>query len=125
MSTLVAVYGTLKRGLSNYHLLEDAEFVGSDRLRDITLYDLGPYPGAKAEASQGIDVDVFSVTALQFRQLDLLEDYLAESPGRGLYDRRVFHTRYGPAWVYLYNPPVSGLVPISAGAWQQSTAVSR
>ncbi|MEX0740826.1 MAG: gamma-glutamylcyclotransferase family protein, partial [Pseudohongiella sp.] len=114
----VAVYGTLKRGLSNYHLLEDAEFMGNDILREITLYDLGPYPGAKAEFSQGIEVDVFSVTTLQLRQLDLLEDYLAESPDNGLYDRRMFQTRYGPAWVYLYNPPVSGLAPIATGGWQ-------
>lgn len=122
MSTLVAVYGSLKRGLDNYHLLEDAEFRGCDILRTITLYDLGPYPGAKGQSSDGIEVEVYSVTALQLRQLDLLEDYLAETPDKGMYDRQLFQTRFGQAWIYLYNPPVSGLVPITKGSWQPVVA---
>ncbi|MCG6659345.1 gamma-glutamylcyclotransferase [Halomonas campisalis] len=58
---LVAVYGTLKRGLRNHHWLEGADFLGSDRLTGATLYDLGPYPGAKSEPSDGVEVEVFRV----------------------------------------------------------------
>lgn len=54
---LVAVYGTLKRGLRNHHWLDDADFLGSDRLADVTLYDLGPFPGAKLEPSRGVEID--------------------------------------------------------------------
>ncbi len=118
MSTLVAVYGTLKRGLSNDHYLQAATYLGSDTLHTISLYDLGPYPGAKAEPSSGVKVEVFSVTAQQLQALDVLEEYEPEAPARGLYDRRLFNTRHGAAWVYLYNPPVPGLVPILAGGWQ-------
>lgn len=118
MSTLVAVYGTLKRGLSNDQYLQAATYLGNDSLNTISLYDLGPYPGAKAEPSAGVEVEIFSVTAQQLQALDVLEEYEAEAPARGLYDRRLFSTRYGAAWVYLYNPPVSGLVPILAGGWQ-------
>jgi gamma-glutamylcyclotransferase (GGCT)/AIG2-like uncharacterized protein YtfP len=121
MSTLVAVYGTLKRGLNNDHYLQAANYLGNDTLTSITLYDLGAYPGAKVERSAGIDVEIFSVTAQQLQALDGLEEYEPEAPPRGLYDRRLFSTRYGAAWVYLYNPSVSGLVPIQAGSWQPST----
>lgn len=118
MSTLVAVYGTLKRGMSNDHFLQAAKYLGKDTLGEITLYDLGPYPGARAEPSAGVDVEIFSVTVHELQALDALEEYLPETPTRGLYDRRLFSTRYGVAWVYLYNPAVSGLVRITAGSWQ-------
>src|SRR5690606_38662821 len=39
---LVVVYGTLKRGMCNHHLLSGADFLGEDCLHGITLYDLGP-----------------------------------------------------------------------------------
>ncbi len=65
---LVAVYGTLKHGLRNHHWLEGAEFLGSDRLHRITLYDLGPFPGAKLVPSSGVEVEVFRVAlSLQSR----------------------------------------------------------
>lgn len=121
MSTLVAVYGTLKRGLSNEHYLRAATYLGNDSLTTISLYDLGAYPGAKAEPSAGIDVEIFSVTAQQLQALDGLEEYEADAPARGLYDRRLFSTRFGVAWVYLYNPPVAGLAPMLAGGWQPKT----
>lgn len=117
MSTLVAVYGTLKRGLSNDHYLQAATYLGNDTLDAITLYDLGPYPGAKAERSSGIDVEIFCVTPHQLQTLDALEEYLPETPSRGLYDRRLFATQFGAAWVYLYNHSVAWLVPITAGGW--------
>jgi gamma-glutamylcyclotransferase (GGCT)/AIG2-like uncharacterized protein YtfP len=117
MQVMVAVYGTLKRGCSNYFLLEHAEFLGVDTLTAITLYDLGPYPGARQEPSQGIDVEVFSVSADQLESLDQLEGYFEHAPEQGLYDRKPLLTRYGLAWVYLYNPPVDGCRKISRGPW--------
>jgi gamma-glutamylcyclotransferase (GGCT)/AIG2-like uncharacterized protein YtfP len=117
MQGKVAVYGTLKRGFSNYFLLENAVFLGVDTLYAITLYDLGPYPGAREEPSQGIDVEVFAVSVEQFEQLDQLEGYFQDVPERGLYHRKLFLTHYGPAWVYLYHPSVAGLRKISSGSW--------
>jgi len=118
MSELVAVYGTLKRGMANSHLLRDARFLGIEVLTEIVLYDLGPYPGARAEPSEGIEVEVFEVNKLQLQQLDMLEDYVAGAPESGMYDRRRFMTRFGLAWVYLYNLPVAGLHAQRCGSWQ-------
>ncbi|WP_110668069.1 gamma-glutamylcyclotransferase family protein [Salinicola halophilus] len=117
---LVAVYGTLKRGLRNHHWLANAEFVGADTLTTATLYDIGPYPGAKAEPSNGVEIEVFRVDAGRLKALDRLEDYRVRAPKRGTYDRAVYRTAFGPAWLYLYNPDVSGYSAIRAGGWPTS-----
>ena len=120
---LVAVYGTLKRGLVNHHLLSRAHFLGEDCLHAITLYDLGPYPGAKAEQSQGIDVEVYAITSAELEQLDWLEDFRAQSPEQGEYNRVLFDTVFGPAWVYLYNPDVTDKPVQRRGSWQPNHRV--
>ncbi|NAW33329.1 gamma-glutamylcyclotransferase family protein [Halomonas alimentaria] len=114
---LVAVYGTLKRGLRNHHWLDGAGFMGSDRLADVTLYDLGPFPGAKLESSHGVEIEVFEVEVRLLTGLDQLEDYRPHQPRQGLYDRAVHPTAFGPAWLYLYNPDVTGFTAIRQGGW--------
>ncbi|MDN3520656.1 gamma-glutamylcyclotransferase family protein [Halomonas ramblicola] len=115
---LVAVYGTLKRGLRNHHWLEGADFLGTDRLTTATLYDLGPYPGAKPEPSRGIEVEVFRVDARLLAGLDRLEDYRVRTPRHGDFDRVIHTTAFGPAWLYLYNHAVDGCPMIREGGWR-------
>ena len=113
----VAVYGPLRRGKSNHALLVDQQFIGRTTLTAITLYDLGEYPGAKLEQSDGVVVEIYDVSPEVMQQLDQFEDYDPEQPSHGLYDRKRLHTSFGLAWVYLYNPEVQGAKPIRAGAW--------
>ncbi|WP_111413089.1 gamma-glutamylcyclotransferase family protein [Billgrantia lactosivorans] len=115
---LVAVYGTLKRGLRNHRWLEGADFLGSDRLTSATLYDLGPFPGAKPEPSRGVEVEVFRIDANLLTELDRLEDCRPRQPHAGLYRRAIHPTTFGPAWLYLYNPDVAGCVAIRQGGWR-------
>jgi len=115
--TRVAVYGTLKTDQSNHHILADSQLVGRCQLSQITLYDIGPYPGAKLRPSDGVDVEVYDVNAQTFARLDELEDYEAQAPACGLYDRLQLETEFGAAWVYLYNPDVSGHPEIRRGGW--------
>lgn len=117
LQTLVAVYGTLKRGFANHHLMQQATFLGDDCLVDITLYDLGPYPGAKALISEGIDVEVYAVSPAQMAALDRLEEYNTLAPEQGLYNRLQFQTRFGKAWIYLYNPNVNAMTAQRRGGW--------
>ncbi|OLO03931.1 gamma-glutamylcyclotransferase family protein [Salinicola socius] len=114
---LVAVYGTLKRGLRNHHWLDGAEFVGEDILTSVTLYDLGPYPGARAETSRGVEIEVFRVDADCLEGLDRLEDYRVAQPTAGDYDRAIYTTAHGLAWLYLYNRDVAGCPVIREGGW--------
>ena len=116
-TALVAVYGTLKRRLRNHHWLDGAEFVGTDILTSVTLYDIGPYPGARAEPSRGVEIEVFRVDAAGLKRLDRLEDYRVRQPKSGDYDRAVHDTAFGPAWLYLYNRDVTGCPVIRQGGW--------
>lgn len=118
MAHRVAVYGTLKRGGYNHSLMGSARFLGEEQMSQITLYDLGPYPGAKQEESEGVTVEVFEISEEDLERLDVLEEYVMEAPESGLYDRRQFPTRFGAAWVYLFNPPVAGRQSIRRGGWQ-------
>ncbi len=113
----IAVYGTLKRGYRNHRLLMSAECLGRDHLRDIVLYDLGPCPGALLRPSGGVLVEVYDVDAATFQRVDALEGYNPRAPEKGDYTRRRLDTRFGPAWVYLYNGRVRGCRRISRGAW--------
>lgn len=119
---LVAVYGTLKRGLHNHHWLKGAEFVGEDILTTATLYDLGHCPGARLEPSRGINVEVFRVDSRCLAHLDRLEDYRVRAPSTGTYDRTIHNTAFGPAWLYLYNLDVSGCPVIREGSWLPNKA---
>ena len=114
----VAVYGTLKQGLSNHRLLRDSRFLGRQRLTAITLYDLGSYPGARLEKSLGIEVEVYQVSSATLKQLDALEDYWPDNPEQGLYNRVTLPTRFGLVWVYTYNHSVAGRPSVRLGSWQ-------
>ncbi|QNI03851.1 gamma-glutamylcyclotransferase [Halomonas sp. SH5A2] len=114
---LVAVYGTLKQGLNNAHWLSTATRLGVDSCTALTLYDIGPYPGAKWQASHGVSLEVYRVTASQLAHLDALEDHRHEAPEQGEYQRQLLATRFGQAWVYIYNPNVDERLMIAEGCW--------
>ncbi|WP_305966561.1 gamma-glutamylcyclotransferase family protein [Marinobacter salsuginis] len=113
----VAVYGTLKRGRNNSHILRGARFVGTDWMPKLSLYHLGPYPGAVEEPSTGVRVEIYEVKDSTLKILDELEDFFPERPQSSLYIRRTMDTRHGPAWVYLYNRPVKTIQRLNSGSW--------
>tara|TARA_R110001606_G_scaffold392142_1_gene560817 strand:+ start:1777 stop:2148 length:372 start_codon:yes stop_codon:yes gene_type:complete len=117
-TVLVAVYGTLKKGFGNHGLMAQAQFLGCDTLTQICLYDIGPYPGARLEASAGIEVEVYAISQAHLAELDVLEEYDFAAPARSLYIRALLPTRYGLAWVYLYQGQVSGKPCLRSGTWQ-------
>lgn len=115
---LVAVYGTLMSGQVNHYLLADAQFVGTVRLEQIVLYDLGAYPAARLGKSKGIEVEVYAVDDGTLQTLDLLEEYDPRSEEASLYRRTKIATDFGGAWIYIYNGRLSGRRPIRQGSWQ-------
>ncbi|KPP98014.1 gamma-glutamylcyclotransferase [Marinobacter sp. HL-58] len=117
MKHVVAVYGTLKQGFGNHHLLGKACYIGSDTLTSLTLYDLGPYPGALPKPSEGVSVEVYAVNGPLLAMLDELEDFNPRARKASLYLRKRMQTRHGLAWVYLYNRPVRSSQRINSGNW--------
>lgn len=83
----------------------------------LSLYHLGPYPGAVEEPSSGVRVEIYSVTGPMLKVLDELEGYVPERPKTSLYVRQTMDTRHGPAWVYIYNRPVKTIQRLSSGSW--------
>lgn len=76
MSTLLFVYGTLKRGCSNHRYLADQTFIGLARTRPgYRLYDLGGYPGivAQPDDRNAVVGEVWSVDDDALRELDRFE----------------------------------------------------
>ena len=81
----VFVYGTLKRGCLNHHLLAGQKFLGEARSAPgYTLHSLGDYPGMvrSADASHYVIGEIWAVDAAGLAALDELEGVV-----EGLYER--------------------------------------
>jgi gamma-glutamylcyclotransferase (GGCT)/AIG2-like uncharacterized protein YtfP len=113
---LVAVYGTLKQGECNHHLLAEGRWLGRVVLRHLQLYDLGPYPMAVvcADATACVSGELYGVSADLLARLDELEDHPRE------YERRLVDLQDGRrAWVYVgREAQVRGCPLLVHGVWR-------
>ena len=119
MPTLIFVYGSLKRGLSNHHWLEGQRFVGEARTAPgYRLYSLGEYPGMVegTDSGRSIGGEVWEVDDEGLASLDILEG-VAE----GMYDRVPVSLLepFAEAEVqtYLYRWGVEGKAEVMSGCW--------
>jgi len=111
MQHLVFVYGTLRHGECNHHLLSQAQWLGNHTTLPIySLYDLGAYP-AVIEGHSAIIGEVYLVDEETLAQLDLLEDHPVT------YRRELIETPFGQAWIYIYQDISQLDVIISSGDW--------
>jgi len=101
--TILFVYGTLKRGERNHHLIADQLFIGeavtAARYR---VFDLGPHPGLIREAN-GLAVcgDLFAVSD---RCLAALDDFEGVPE---LFVRELIEVEgHEEVWAYFWNRPV-------------------
>jgi gamma-glutamylcyclotransferase (GGCT)/AIG2-like uncharacterized protein YtfP len=117
----VFVYGTLRRGQSNHHLLAGARWGGEQRLPGARLHNLGPFPMAIATpdtAADAVQGELWWVDAATLAQLDRLEGHPR------LYERRPLTLASGQrAWVYLGRPhQVRHSPPLPQGLWPPASA---
>jgi|SRR5579872_3685680 len=103
--TILFVYGTLKRGLRNNHLIRDQEFLAEiltePRYRVI---DLGPHPGLVIDEANGLSVrgELWSVSDCCLAELDKFE----EVPGPFIRTEVKIAGREQPAQAYFWNRPI-------------------
>ena len=117
---LVFVYGTLKRGGSNFHYMAGQQFLGEARTPPgYRLYELGGHPGmiVKPDDKNGVTGEVWSVDAPGLANLDVLEGLI-----EGLY-RRVSLKLLPPfadraIETYLYAQSVEGRNDIGS-TWRE------
>ena len=111
---LVAVYGSLRKGLHNHSLLERADFLGTDVIAGFKMYSLGGFPFIThddATYDDRIFIEVYSVNPNEMRRLDMLEGYPS------FYNRELVQTQYGQAWIYFIDNEVAGHDPVIDGDW--------
>jgi gamma-glutamylcyclotransferase (GGCT)/AIG2-like uncharacterized protein YtfP len=110
---LLFVYGTLRKGFRLHrHLLNlGATFVGEAKVRG-ELFDLGPYPGAKASA------DGYHIHGELYRLrrpvddleiLDEIEEYVPDAPAQSQFIRASVDVMLNgsasrTAWIYWLGP---------------------
>jgi len=144
---LVFVYGSLKRGQANHHLLSTARFEGEARAGGLVLHDLGPFPMAIAAdqssaggtrttigqdmSAMGMDAIGMDAATSADAQSDSIEGEVFAVDGETLaqldrmegvprlYQRLLWPLHDGrQAWLYLGQPrQVRHVQPLPAGRW--------
>jgi gamma-glutamylcyclotransferase (GGCT)/AIG2-like uncharacterized protein YtfP len=116
----VAVYGSLRKGLSNHnYFLKDAKYLGKFTTEPVySLYSLGGYPGLKNNGNTSVVMEVYEVNEQEARAIDGLEGY---SPNRKstFYDKEYIDTPYGKAGVYIYVNNISKYKLVESGDWKE------
>jgi gamma-glutamylcyclotransferase (GGCT)/AIG2-like uncharacterized protein YtfP len=108
----VFVYGTLRRGESHAHLMQGARYLGPHVTEPrYTLCDLHDYPAAVSWGVTAIRGEVYEVDDDLLRRLDAYEEFPS------VYNRRLIHTPYGGAWIYLMLAPPTMACVIGHGDW--------
>lgn len=118
---LIFVYGTLKRGCSNHHVLGAQQFLGEARtIPGYRLHHLGEYPGmiAAPDDTAGVAGEVWSVDTATLARLDAFE-----GTAEGLYRRERIELLppFTPQTVdtYLYAQSVKNRPVIADGFWKE------
>jgi gamma-glutamylcyclotransferase (GGCT)/AIG2-like uncharacterized protein YtfP len=112
--TRVFVYGTLRRGEVNHHLLATAQFVREARTAPrFTLYALDGHPGMGVGGTTRVVGECFDVDDATLAQLDALEGY------PGWYDRTEIALEDGTVAMAYVLPPrfTAGRAEIVSGDW--------
>ena len=125
MTNLVFVYGTLKKGFGNHHVLQGAEFVGEATLPDGKMLHLGAFPGL-IPGNTRIFGEVYRTTPHILQRLDRLEGHPSFYM-RSIQEVFLDSNHVAPAWCYFLSADsrehYSKLCPvIEEGIWNGRSA---
>jgi gamma-glutamylcyclotransferase (GGCT)/AIG2-like uncharacterized protein YtfP len=117
----VFVYGTLRKGERNAHLLEKATRIAETCWTKGELYDTGNgYPAIKQSASSIVYGEVYQVSNKELIELDYLEGY-TEGGVNNLYERveQEVNTEHGIITAFVYVSARDSLLKesIESGDW--------
>nr|WP_263327194.1 gamma-glutamylcyclotransferase family protein [Neobacillus sp. Marseille-Q6967] len=119
----VFVYGTLRKGEPNAHLLKSATCIAEQCWTNGVVYDTGyGYPAIKPTPSSRIYGELYSVTEEELGRLDQLEGY-REGRKDNLYERieQTVYTDKGSFQAYMYIASKENLLKkrIPNGDWKE------
>jgi len=120
LNSRVFVYGTLRHGEINHHLLDGARYCGSHVTGPhYRMYDLGTYPGVVRKGRGRISGEVYAIDSRLLGVLDRLEGYPQA------YSRKLIPTPWGRAWIYLYRRGRGKRIVIPSGRWREKVRTRR
>ncbi len=126
MNNKLFVYGTLLDEDNKYgiYLRDNSQFFSSGKLKGI-LYDIGEYPGAVLYPDgdnfiYGIILEIDDPSAV-LALIDLYEGFGDDQPQPNEFIRVLTEAETDrgriDCWIYLYNLPIYGLMPIANGKY--------
>jgi len=125
---LIAVYGSLRKGLGNHRLIANAKMIGRFDSEPIyNLWDLGAFPGLKEGGSTSVVMEVYEVNDALLSRVDRLEGYDPYSEPH-FYNRVTIDTPFGEAYTYLYVPEKQsnlGLGLVEGGDWTEYKSLKK
>ena len=104
-TTRLFVYGTLKRGLRNHHMIAAQEYLGEALTEPkYRVIDLGPHPGLIVDETNGLSVrgELWLIGDACLGELDAFE----EVPGPFIRAEVRLQGIAEPAHAYLWNRPI-------------------
>lgn len=115
----VAVYGSLRKGLSNHGLLSKSKSLGTfETLPKYNMYSVGgSFPALKNNGTTSIVMEVYEVDDKVLDRLDALEGYLGPNDIDNHYNKESISTPFGEAAVYIYNRSVNHMPRVINGDW--------
>lgn len=119
---LIAVYGSLRKDLGNYHAhLKSSKYIGVFETNPIyTLKSLGSFPALIKDGSTSIVMEVFRVDDETMTSIDRLEGY-QKNGGSNHYEKETIKTPYGDAFIYFYGDPerIKDAPVVLSGDWKE------
>ncbi len=113
---LVAVYGSLRKGLGNHRVLGDSTLLGTDVVSGWEMFSLGGFPGIRSGLGS-IVVEVYLVDNEAIAEaLDRLEGYRGPD-ANNFYDKETVFTQYGEASIYTLQEGYDGSNIVEKGDW--------
>ena len=115
--SLVAVYGSLRKGLHNHNTIKEANHIGDGIVRGFGMYALGLYPALSREGKKtDVVVEVYDVTPKIMGDLDILEGFPS------YYTRKLVPVHMNGeqkvAWIYFMNSPLNDPF-VECGDWKK------
>ena len=106
--TKIGVYGTLKKGEANHHILKNCEYLGDRILQNVAITDRSGFPFAFKKKGYRTRVEVYKVNQSTLETIDYLEGH------PDWYKRE----KIDGIWVYLNERSAKGFKLLQGdGVW--------
>lgn len=120
---LIAVYGSLREGLHNHHVLKDKKgvtYMGKFETKPrYTLKSLGEFPALVKGGHTSIVMEVYRVDKDTTAKINDLEGYKGPNDESNMYNRETMSTPFGNASTYIFNGELKKEETCNTGDWKE------